>query len=272
MLKCLWIMVLAGEGVRALVIRESSENSNSEADLVFSQNQEERYNATIFESEIGVLSIQKIHARNERDVKNKSVIELAIFTDSALFNNVKERFQDKAPENMTEVITDLVLAVVSSVQLYLLHRSLDQEIQIEIVHLNIGNDTNASGDFTSNGDIKKYLDMFCKYQRNTMIAENLSWDHAMLLTGLDLYTVPDQDTGKSGISYQSGMCSKQSSCTISEVSSLGSASLIIAHELSHNMGATHDGEGANIDCNPHTSIMGPKLNNEAIHWSDCSRK
>jgi hypothetical protein len=84
--------------------------------------------------------------------------------------------------------------------------------------------------------------------------------------------VPDQDKGKSGISYQSGMCSEQSSCTVAELSSLGSASLIIAHELAHNMGVTHDGEGANNDCNPNTSIMGPKLSHGAIHWSDCSRK
>ena len=118
MLMCLWIMVLAGEGVRALVIRESSENSNSEADLVFSQKQEERYNARLFESETGALSIQK-NARNEIYIRNKSTIELAIFTDSALFNNVKEKYQEEAPDNITEVITDLVLAVVSSVQLYL---------------------------------------------------------------------------------------------------------------------------------------------------------
>jgi hypothetical protein len=185
MLKCLWIMVLAGEGVRALVIRESSENINSEADVVFSQKQEERYNARLFESENGVLSIQK-NARNERDRRNKSAIELAIFTDSALFNNVKERYEDEAPDNITEVITDLVLAVVSSVQLYLSHNTLDQEIQIEIVHLNIGNDINTSEDLTSDGEIRKYLDIFCQLQRNKMKAANLSWDHAVLLTGLDL--------------------------------------------------------------------------------------
>ena len=40
----------------------------------------------------------------------------------------------------------------------------------------------------------------------------------------------------------------QASCTISEARSLGSGALIMAHELAHNMGVDHDGEGVNADC------------------------
>ena len=34
---------------------------------------------------------------------------------------------------------------------------------------------------------------FCAFQRRYA---NKSWDHALLLTGLDLYTAPDSDLGK----------------------------------------------------------------------------
>ena len=34
---------------------------------------------------------------------------------------------------------------------------------------------------------------FCAFQRRYV---NKSWDHALLLTGLDLYTAPDSDLGK----------------------------------------------------------------------------
>ena len=35
------------------------------------------------------------------------------------------------------------------------------------------------------------------------------------------------------------------SCTLAEARSLGSAALIIAHELAHNLGVEHDGVGDN---------------------------
>ena len=49
-------------------------------------------------------------------------IELGIFTHRALFQYMKQRYPDEAHENIDEVITELVLAVVSSVQLYLNHK------------------------------------------------------------------------------------------------------------------------------------------------------
>ena len=105
-----------------------------------------------------------------------------------------------------------------------------------------------------------------------MVADNLSWDHAMLLTGLDLYTTPDYDKGSSGMAYLSGMCSRQASCTISEARSLGSTALIVAHELAHNLGVDHDGQGANIGCDSDDFIMGPKLSPGATEWSACSNR
>ena len=105
-----------------------------------------------------------------------------------------------------------------------------------------------------------------------MVTDNLSWDHAMLLTGLDLYTTPDYDKGSSGMAYLSGMCSRQASCIISEARSLGSTALIVAHELAHNLGVDHDGQGANIGCDSDDFIMGPKLSPGATEWSTCSNR
>ena len=130
----------------------------------------------------------------------------------------------------------------------------------------------VSEDLASDGNIKQYLDAFCNYQKSYRNAANLSWDHALLLTGLDLYSMPDMDMGSSGMSYQSGMCSEESSCTVAELSSPGASSLIVAHELAHSIGVSHDGEGDNLHCNPHSYIMGPKLSPRATHWSPCSMK
>ena len=54
--------------------------------------------------------------------------------------------------------------------------------------------------------------------------------------------------------------------------SLGSSSLIIAHELAHNLGVNHDGVSGNQDCEPQGFIMGPQLSPGATAWSACSRR
>ena len=41
--------------------------------------------------------------------------------------------------------------------------------------------------------------------------------------------------------------------------SLGSSSLIIAHELAHNLGVNHDGVDGNKDCDSDGFIMGPQV-------------
>ena len=54
--------------------------------------------------------------------------------------------------------------------------------------------------------------------------------------------------------------------------SLGSSSLIIAHELAHNLGVNHDGVSGNQDCDSEGFIMGPQLRPGATGWSACSRR
>ena len=117
---------------------------------------------------------------------------------------------------------------------------------------------------------RHYLDTFCDHQVTRRQSESVKWDHAMLLTGLDLYTAYDRDTASSGMAFLSGMCSQSYSCTISEARSLGTSSLIIAHELAHNLGVDHDGVNSNRDCDPDDFIMGPKVGTLHKSVSDSS--
>jgi len=177
---------------------------------------------------------------NGGEVQN---IQLAIFTDRSLFNYVHQRYPDQTTARIDQVIKNLTEAMVSSVELYLNDQSLGQSFAIDIVHLEVG--TGLPG-LEEDQQIRSYLDAFCIWQRKKRL--EMSWDHALLLTGLDLYASPAGDGGSSGMAYLSGMCSSQASCTISEARSLGSGALIMAHELAHNMGVDHDGEGVNQDC------------------------
>lgn len=194
-------------------------------------------------------------------------IQLAIFTDRSLFHYVRQRYPDEPVARIDQVIRNLTKAMVSSVELYLNDRSLGQSFAIEIVHLEVG--TGLAG-LAEEQQIRSYLDAFCLWQRKKRM--EIRWDHALLLTGLDLYASPAGDGGSSGMAYLSGMCSSQASCTISEARSLGSGALIMAHELAHNMGVDHDGEGVNEDCDGDEFIMGPRLSPGATKWSPCSKR
>jgi len=214
-------------------------------------------------------SIPSIPERFRRAAINQElVIELAIFTDSEFYEYVKERYSYPSSSELQNKIENILEAIIKSVELYLNHESMGQEIKIKIINEFI-NDNNLK----SRGEIKKYLDDFCSYQLNAMQNSGLFWDHALLLTGHDLYSdYPRIDRGSSGMAFLSGMCSRVASCTIAEARSLGSTSLIISHELVHNLGVEHDGSGANSDCDSTNFIMGPKLSPGAITWSKCTRR
>ena len=100
--------------------------------------------------------------------------------------------------------------------MYLNLESSGKKFSLEIVQLFMP-DTES---LYTTGSIRHYLDNFCSYQARKMRSERLQWDHAMLLTGLDLYTYSDgsnsMDRASSGMAFLSGMCSLSYSCTISE--------------------------------------------------------
>jgi len=229
------------------------------SDLEFSPDLAHRYESLNNRTE-------SLSGRFKRDVTSL-VIEMAIFTDREFYDYVRERYSNEPQNKIEEIIRNVILAVINSVEMYLNHQSLGQNIQINIVQMFVGDES-----MQSFGDIRKYLDNFCKYQSQKRKNQNLYWDHALLLTGQDLYSSPNMDRGSSGMAYLMGMCSPGHSCTISEARSLGSASLIISHELAHNLGVEHDGERSNRDCDQNDYIMSPVLSAGAIKWSKCSKR
>ena len=194
-------------------------------------------------------------------------VQLAVFTDPPLSTFLLSRYPEDQ-ENIDIIVTEVVHTIIDSVQIYYDHKSLGQKISFDIVKIVI-----SPPELKGSGDIRSYLEQFCAYQRGEQAGlAGVRWDHAVLLTGLDLFSRagPGRDRGSSGMAFLSGMCSSQASCTIAEARSLGSAALILAHELAHNLGVEHDGEGGAATCADQTAIMGPRLEPGAVRWSPCS--
>ena len=95
-----------------------------------------------------------------------------------------------------------------------------------------------------------YFNLFCYFiifqwqsDENHLQDRSLHWDHALLLTGLDLEskTTDGKVSNKIvGLAPVSGMCDPKTSCTVSEGNHFESV-FVIAHEFGHNLGMKHDG-------------------------------
>lgn len=196
-------------------------------------------------------------------------VETAIFVDKDLFRHMIKNF----PKNTEQHLIRFILAMINGVQLLYHHPSLGYKVnfilkRIEILH-------NEMSDLRRSSDIDIYLNSFCLWQRKLNPVSDkdvLHFDHAVILTGLDLYVVSKNGKVSSqvvGLAPVSGMCTQKSSCTINEGKHFESV-FVVAHEIGHNLGMRHD--TLENSCDPSSFIMSPTLGSGKITWSSCSKQ
>ena len=148
---------------------------------------------------------------SETDEKQRT-IETAVFIDRFL----AAKFQNRMSE-----LRKLVLTIMHQVQLIYNYSSMKTKVRIVIVKYEVLSSASTSPN-PADGDIDKYLDNFCAWQARRFRTQNWShekWDHALMLTGLDLYK--DLGNGKKnkkvlGLAWVNGMCKSSYSCTLNE--------------------------------------------------------
>ncbi|XP_050295630.1 A disintegrin and metalloproteinase with thrombospondin motifs adt-1-like [Anthonomus grandis grandis] len=198
-------------------------------------------------------------------------VETAVFVDRDLFEHMKSNF----PVDTEREIIRFVLAMVNAVQLLYHDPSLGRPVNFVLKRLEIMKDEITG--LIRPPDIDRFLSNFCNWQRTKNPAgdrEPLHWDHALILTGLDLYVrgkhgkISNQVVGLAPVA---GMCTGTSSCTVNEGRHFESV-YVVAHEIGHNLGMRHDGPLADNDCDPSSYIMSPTLGSGKITWSACSKR
>nr|CAD7443291.1 unnamed protein product [Timema bartmani] len=143
--------------------------------------------------------------RRRRSLLPPIYVETAVFVDKDLFRHMALNF----PTDTERELIRVVLAMINAVQLLYHDPSLGRQVnfvlkRVEILH----------ADPTSlqrPHDIDRFLSSFCTWQHGEDPqgdSDPLHWDHALILTGLDLYVVSKNGKVSSqvvGFSFQTTM-------------------------------------------------------------------
>ncbi|CAD6185365.1 unnamed protein product [Caenorhabditis auriculariae] len=188
--------------------------------------------------------------------KDILTVELAVFTDDAMWQHFRRMYGTEAEENMHTFI----MAVVNNIDILYTQKTIQPRI-------NIKNSSAMSARQHLSGNVDKLLDAFCQYQHDINPpheSDPRHWDHALLFSGYDLYR--DGMRTVAGYAPVKGMCSGVRSCTINEGLDFGSV-FVVTHEMGHSLGMYHDGDN---DCDLRCCIMSPSVGTGKTHWSHCS--
>lgn len=189
------------------------------------------------------------------------VVEIAVFTDEDLYNKMKSKFSADTTAQLKEYAT----AMVNMMDVMYQHSSLGVDLRFRLVYLEVMK-KKPTPLKTHGGRAKAYLSSFCDYagEKNVNSAQ---WDHALLLTGIDLHEEGIKTTA--GLAWAGTMCFRYYSCSISEGLNFASA-YITTHEIGHSLGMEHDGVGISESCDSTKYIMSPTTGPGKVTWSTCS--
>lgn len=124
--------------------------------------------------------------RQKRAVLPAVFVETAVFIDRDLYKHMTVNF----PKDTERELVRFVLAMINAVQLLYHDPSLGRPVNYILKRLEILHEDPSN--LKRPHDIDRFLSNFCTWQRLENPqgdSDPLHWDHALILTGLDLYVV-----------------------------------------------------------------------------------
>uniref|UniRef100_A0A8D3CNB9 ADAM metallopeptidase with thrombospondin type 1 motif 7 n=1 Tax=Scophthalmus maximus TaxID=52904 RepID=A0A8D3CNB9_SCOMX len=200
----------------------------------------------------------------QRSVSKEKWVETLVVADPKMVEHHGSR-----------AVESYVLAVMNIVAGLFRDASIGNAINIVVVRLILLEQDEDELKITHHAD--NSLNSFCKWQKKLNMKGDehpLHHDVAVLLTRKDICAAINMPCETLGLSHVAGMCQSHRSCSISEDTGLP-LSFTVAHELGHNFGIQHDGNGN--DCEPigkQPFVMSPQLlyGTSMPRWSRCSRQ
>ncbi|XP_031561607.1 A disintegrin and metalloproteinase with thrombospondin motifs 7-like isoform X2 [Actinia tenebrosa] len=180
-----------------------------------------------------------------------------------------------------DTIEEYVLTIMNMVSEIYRDPSIGVAINLEVIRLILLYNKQKQLSITSDGH--ETLQSFCEWQNSLRWREGEDpqehnhYDAAVLITRQNICADKTEKCATVGMGYLYGMCDLKRRCSVSEDNGLNVA-FTIAHELGHNLGIYHDGEGNS--CSdfsgeiPHLMSARWLLRNKhgGMKWSQCSKR